>query len=60
MHECDVTLLDVRFVVILVHPSFASSEMYPFVGCMGGENVLYVTVSNVVLVSHLRIRQNIF
>ena len=59
MKICDVTHLAVRFAVTIVHPHFASSEMDPFVGCVDGENVLYVTVSNVVLVFHLRIRQNI-
>ena len=60
MHECDVTLLAVRFEVMIVHPLFAYLEMDQFVGCVDGENVLYITVSNVVLVFHLRIRQNIF
>ena len=59
MQECDVTLLAVRFSVMIVQPFVPSSEMYPFVGCMDGENVLYVIVCDVVLVSHLRIRQNI-
>ena len=59
MHECDVTLLPVRFAVMMVQPPFASSEMYPLVGCMDGENVPHVIVCDVVLASHLRIRQNI-
>ena len=59
MHECDVTLLAVRFAVMIVHPPFASSEMDPFVGIMEGENVLHIIVCDFALVSHLWIRHNI-
>ena len=59
VHECDVTPLDLRFAVMIVHYPFASSEMDPFVGGMDGENVLHVIVCDVVIVSHLCIRYNI-
>ena len=59
MHKFDVTLLVVRFAVTIVQPPFASLEIDLFVRCVDGKNVLHVTVSNVVLVSLLRIGQNI-
>ena len=59
MHECDVTLLAVRFAVMIVQPPFTYSEMDLFVGYMVGENFLYVIVCDDVLVSNLRMRQNI-
>ena len=59
VYECDVTLLAVRFAVMIAYPPFASSELDTFLGCTDGENVPHVIVCDVVLVSHLRIRQNI-
>ena len=59
MYKCDVTLLAVRFAVMIVYPPFASSEMDLFVFFVDGENVLHVIVCDVVLFSHLCIRQNI-
>ena len=56
VHECDSTLLAVRFSVMIVYPPFASSEMDPFVGCMDGENIPHVIVYDIVIVFHLRIR----
>ena len=47
------------FVVMIVQTPFASSKMDPFIGFMYGENVLHFIVCDVVLVSHLLVRQNI-
>ena len=60
MQKCGVTLLAFRFEVMIVQRPFASSEIDPFVGCIDGENILHIIVCDVVLVSHICIRQNIF
>ena len=50
MLKCDVTLIAVRFVVMIVQPPFSSLEVNPFVGCVNGEDVPHVIVRDVVSV----------
>ena len=59
VHERDITLLAVGFIVMIVYPLFAPSKMDPFIGCMDGKNVPHIIVCDVVFVFYLRMGQNI-
>ena len=59
MHERDVTLLAVRFTVMIVYSHFDLLEMDPFVGCMDSENNPHVIVCYVVFVFYLCTGKNI-